>query len=193
MIFLTSDTHFGHEKVAKLRGFDTVAEHDIYLGVAWMATVAEDDTVWHLGDVAMGGWRNSLPLLRELPGKKHLVLGNHDRAHPLNSNGYKYTDEYLTVFDSVQTAAAIRFMGETWLLSHLPYDGDHTEDERFTQWRLRDEGTPLFHGHTHGPETVNYSQAGTLQVHVGVDSKWGMGPVPLTDIKLELERTKENA
>lgn len=35
--FYTSDLHLGHEKVAALRGFDSVAAHDAAILSAWEA------------------------------------------------------------------------------------------------------------------------------------------------------------
>ena len=58
------------------------------------------------------------------------------------------------------------------LLSHFPYDGDHTTTDREQQYRLRDLGLPIVHGHTHAAKIVTRSQEGTLQVHVGWDT-WG--------------------
>ena len=59
-------------------------------------------------------------------------------------------------------------VGEAYL-SHFPYTGDHGED-RYPQWRLPDLLVPLIHGHTHGPEKVTRTPAGTLQIHVGIDA-----------------------
>ena len=41
-----------------------------------------------------------------------------------------------------------------------------------TQWRLRDAGNPVLHGHTHSTEKVSFSACGTPQLHVGWDA-WG--------------------
>ena len=180
-LWLTSDTHLGHPFVARLRGYETAEEHDSAFRSMWLRRVAEDDDVWLLGDVALGGWRDRLPLFRRLPGRKHLVLGNHDRAHPLHRNGHKYLGVYGEVFDSVQTAAAISLGdGSRVMLSHFPYEGDHGPD-RFTEWRLRDAGRVLLHGHTHGPERGTMTRAGTPQVHVGLDA-WGQALVHRTDV-----------
>lgn len=44
------------------------------------------------------------------------------------------------------------------------------------QYRLRDMGIPIVHGHVHAPYIVSYTQPGTLQVHVGLDA-WNLAPV----------------
>jgi calcineurin-like phosphoesterase family protein len=76
-VFVIADTHFSHRKVTEFRPWATVEEHDRALVEAWNATVRKDDTVWHLGDVCLGG-RDKLAILSTLNGIKRLVLGNHD-------------------------------------------------------------------------------------------------------------------
>ena len=69
---------------------------------------------------------------------------------------------------------------------HYNDDGDHTEEERYDQFRLRDLGTTLLHGHTHSDQRVSRSSNGTLQIHVGLDA-WGLKPVTLHQIKTIME------
>ena len=76
-VYVISDTHFGHKKVVEFRPWQTVEEHDRVLVERWNATVRKDDTVWHLGDVCLGG-RDKLAILGALNGIKKLVMGNHD-------------------------------------------------------------------------------------------------------------------
>lgn len=180
-LWLTSDLHLGHRFVANLRGYETAEEHDAALRRRWAKQVGPHDDVWVLGDVAMVGWRERLSFFFGLGGRKHLVLGNHDRAHPLNRNGHDYLRHYGDVFDTVQTAASIT-LGDGWraMASHFPYEGDRG-DERFTEWRLRDSGRPLVHGHTHGEERLTLTAAGTPQVHVGLDA-WGGSLVHRTEV-----------
>lgn len=180
-VFYTSDLHFGHEKLAELRGYSSVEEHDADIMEAWNWAVTTRDHVWILGDLSAGNeldwWR---PLVN-LPGTKHLVCGNHDSAWAGNRKGYKSRGgpyNLYNEFASVQDFA-VRKIGDTRvMLSHFPYSGDRGED-RFTQFRLRDEGRPILHGHTHSTEKVSYSTGWntvdwqpmeTLQVHVGWDA-----------------------
>lgn len=189
-IWLTSDTHFGHEFVSGSRGFATTQEHDEALRRSWARQVAAEDEVWVLGDFSLGGWREALPFLADLPGKKHLVAGNHDRCHPLNSNGHGYLRAYLEHFETVTTVARLRHGGRSILLSHFPYDGDHLMvdgEDRATQWRLRDEGRLLLHGHMHDDVKIRRSQRGTTMIHVGLDA-WGMKLVRLPELLADAER-----
>jgi len=128
-----------------------------------------------------GYWETSpsLPrqLIAELPGTKHLIAGNHDRCHPMHRDAHNWQRRYLEVFDSVQSFARRRIAGRQVMLSHFPFSGDHTFEDRYTQYRLRDEGAWLLHGHTH-----SMSKGEGRQIHVGADA-WGMAPVSLEVIE----------
>lgn len=179
-IYVTADLHLNHVKVANLRGFESPQEHDRVILQRWNEAVRSEDTVYILGDVAMGREREGTieTFLREANGTKILILGNHERAHPSNRNGIRHQWS-LRNFDAVGLHSSVNYKGGTYLLSHLPYAGtDHTEESRFDQWRLPDLGTPLLHGHTHSSERVTYSPAGTPQVCVGLEA-WGLAPVSL--------------
>ena len=87
------------------------------------------------------------------------------------------------------------------LLSHYPYsgvgaEGNRKEDgsqleERFAEFRLTDCGRPLLHGHTHGPEKLHFSQAGTPQVHIGLDA-WGMRLVSHNEVEKLLDMAEDS-
>lgn len=187
-IRFVGDPHLGHSLVSDLRGYSSIDDHDNAI-LANMARVAQPDTVWwHTGDEAFNGWRERIPAFSEIPGIHHLVLGNHDRSFPANSNSFKYLADYLAVFASVQLAARIVHKGVRLLICHFPYDGDTTGrgEERFEQWRLRDLGTTLIHGHTHSDQRVSRSARGTVQLHAGLDA-WGLVPPTIDDLLAEAE------
>jgi calcineurin-like phosphoesterase family protein len=76
-----------------------------------------------------------------------------------------HTRRFLDVFDSVSLHEQTRLPGgRKVLLSHFPYKGDHHAQDRHRQWRLRDEGDWLIHGHVHDQWWVE-----GRQVNVGVD------------------------
>lgn len=184
--FLISDSHFGHLKAARSRGFETVFEHDSKLIRNIRRTVGTRGVLFWLGDVAFGGWRKTLERVAESgvfgEGEHHLVLGNHDRAHPLNSRSENYQREFLQYFSSVQVIGALRHAGIRAMLSHFPYNGDNGDQEdRHVEWRPADNGMPLIHGHVHSVDRLTFSDKGTPQVHVGVDA-WDMRPVPVGEV-----------
>lgn len=94
MIWFTSDTHFNDASVIRFiprmildkigcpASFSDVKIRewlDHYICDQWMQLIKPEDTVYHLGDVGMfksdtDAWHQ----LSKLPGKKTLILGNHD-------------------------------------------------------------------------------------------------------------------
>lgn len=190
-VWFASDTHFLHRFVAELRGFASSAEHDEAVIERWNKLVRPDDLVWHLGDVGLGNETGILNTATHLNGRKQLITGNHDACWPGHRDSRKHQRRWLEVFESVQAFARIRIDGRTVMLSHFPYEGDHTGEDRATQYRLRDEGAWLIHGHTHqknrlGPDprylTTMSPVDGTGQtwprgreVHAGLDA-WDLRP-----------------
>ena len=104
------------------------------LVLRWNRVVADDDTVWVLGDV---GAAAALPLVRFLRGTKHLISGNHDYCWPGNGPLAGATRWiYLAAgFATIRTTAEIELGGERVTLSHLPYEGDSHGEDRFVSWR----------------------------------------------------------
>jgi calcineurin-like phosphoesterase family protein len=172
-VWFTADPHFGHRFVAGLRGFDDVEEHDAMLVERWSKVVGKHDQVWVLGDIAVSSPNGALEIIEGLPGDKHLIAGNHDSCHPMHRDSHRWQRKYLTAFDSVQPFARRRIDGTAVLLSHFPYSKDRFE-VRYTQWRLRDEGEWLLHGHTHQAD----QRLEGREIHVGVDA-WDFTPVPI--------------
>lgn len=184
--WFTADLHIGHQKVAEIRLGQgvTTGYHDDLLAENWDSLIEPEDTIWVLGDISAGGstaQRNALEWVKQRPGTKHLIAGNHDGCHPMHRNSHKWQPVYLEAFASVQMAARRRFTKyqthTSVLLSHFPYEGDR-EFTRYPEWRLRDEGHPILHGHTHSVMKRSHSEGLTPQVHVGVDA-WDLWPVSL--------------
>lgn len=196
-VWFSSDTHFLHRLVAGHRSFASSAEHDETIISRWNKLVRPDDLVWHLGDVGLGSEARVLEQAARLNGRKQLIAGNHDLCWPGHRDARKYQRRWLEVFESVQAFAKIRLDGRMVVLSHFPYEGDHTADERAIQFRLRDEGEWLVHGHTHqrnrlGPNArwLHIATAGGpfgeprprgREVHAGLDA-WDLRPASDADI-----------
>jgi calcineurin-like phosphoesterase family protein len=187
--FFTSDTHFGHKNIIKYsnRPFNDVQHMNEMLIKNWNDTVAPDDLVFHLGDVALGPWEDWDRVLTRLNGYKVLVVGNHDRIFKGEKPRMqeRFADTYHQWFDEIHDniTGLMIDLGFHVNLSHFPYDGDSHDGDRFTEHRLEDRGTVLIHGHTHAEYNskgldarVSYSKANTLQIHVGQDA-WNYRPV----------------
>lgn len=101
-VWMTSDTHYSHKNTLRYCGrpFFTIEECDEAMIERWNSKVKPEDTVYHIGDVAM----HTAPIKRILPrlnGKKILIVGNHDLIYPyfIKTRGQKFvdrmTEEYI--------------------------------------------------------------------------------------------------
>lgn len=80
--WFTSDTHFGHANVILYckRPYADVAEMNRVMVERWNARVKPEDTVYHLGDFALGSGADLDGHRAKLAGNIILVKGNHDRS-----------------------------------------------------------------------------------------------------------------
>lgn len=87
-IFVCSDTHFNHANIIKYcnRPYETVEEMDEALVDNWNSVVTNDDTVFFLGDFALGSRDVVRDFVSKLNGRKILVRGNHDH---MSDQSYK--------------------------------------------------------------------------------------------------------
>ena len=89
--WVISDTHFNHAPILTFKdyagkpprdGFTDVNHMNEVMLDNWASVVKPNDTVIHCGDVLFGmdkvDWMTNV--FAKLPGKKRLVLGNHDNA-----------------------------------------------------------------------------------------------------------------
>lgn len=132
-VLFVSDLHLGHKAILDYakkaiplgahRGGTTVAEHDDWVIDRMLAAKPNKNTTWWiLGDIAME--EACLLLLDKVPGRKNLIMGNHDLFN---------TRSYLRHFYDIR--GSIKRYG-MWL-SHIPVPtGDLL-------------GVPCIHGHQH--------------------------------------------
>lgn len=199
MRFFTSDTHFGHRNIIKYsnRPFDDVNHMNEVLIKNWNETVGPEDTIFHLGDVALGPWEAWDGILTRLNGYKILVVGNHDRIFKGEKPKMqeRFAEHYARWFHEVHhNYSTILSDGTEVWLSHFPYEADHMDKARYMEFRLPDKGVPLIHGHTHAEYAakgddarVSRSAAGTPQIHVGQDA-WNYHPVSEVEVIACLDR-----
>lgn len=186
--FWTADTHHNHRNIlvhcpARGERWSCVAEMDEALVANWNSVVGPEDTVYHLGDVAMGKIVESLTVIPRLNGRKLLVPGNHDRVHSHNRKGIEearvlYTEAGFEILDEqVQATIHDEVTGRDTrvLMCHFPYAGDHTAHERYPEHRPVYRGQWLLHGHIHQHGFVNRARK---SINVGVDvPAWNFTPV----------------
>ena len=116
MIYLTSDTHFCHNKdfLYEPRGFQSIEEHDEAIVKNWNNIITPDDEVYHLGDVMLNDNTKGLGYLKQLNGKIHIILGNHD------TDTRKEFYQCLTNVVEVIYATIIKYKKCHFYLSHYP-------------------------------------------------------------------------
>jgi calcineurin-like phosphoesterase family protein len=173
-IWLTSDQHYGHKNIIEYSGrpFRDVDHMTSELIERHNRLVGDADEVWHLGDFSLDA-RLVARILPTLRGKHHLVVGNHDACHPMHHRHVRAEKKYLAAgFVDIAVSAEL----DGFLLQHMPYSGDHADRERYTEWRPRDEGRWLLHGHVHESWKVR-----DRMINVGVD-QWGYAPVTLDEV-----------
>ncbi|MBR0391178.1 MAG: metallophosphoesterase [Oscillospiraceae bacterium] len=116
MIYYTADLHLGHENVIMFdnRPFPTIEQMDETIIANWQAQVREKDDVYILGDIAYRSATRISEYLDKLPGRKHLVIGNHDGRTLKDPNLREY------YFDSVEQIQTITDGGRRVVLCHYP-------------------------------------------------------------------------
>lgn len=112
--WFTSDTHFGHQNIIKYcnRPFKDVDHMNEVLIKNWNSIVDPDDTIYHLGDFAMGPKDRWPSYIKRLNGMKLLVRGNHDQdEQKMKDLGFTY------VFDNM----IVPYKNFDIYLSHFPH------------------------------------------------------------------------
>lgn len=189
-IFYTSDLHYHHKNVChwdKMNWdaslgeypFADYMERDAGIIERWNSRIGGNDIVYILGDVCYGKRDDFIELLSALKGRKHIVLGNHDKQWMREYVGYpglnlKSVSDYLILSDSNCKV----------VLSHFPilcWDGQH-------------RGSYHVYGHVHGSaEERIFQEAGKLLEESGVPEframnagcmMWDFYPVTFEEMRL---------
>jgi len=138
-IYFIADTHFGHDFIARKRGFSSTSEMNETLIKAWNETVDNGDRIYILGDFI---WNGDDPeyILKQLNGEKYLILGNHDRIGKHNEAVFlKYVrwikDYFVLKLKNGNNIPSIKIV-----LSHYPFE----------VWDADHYGSFHLYGHVHG-------------------------------------------
>lgn len=132
-VYLFADPHFGHENMAKKRGFESSLDHDAHIVAKWNMKVRKNDKIFLLGDVTMEE-KKSYNILGLLNGNITVVMGNHDEP--------RHVTELLKYVKHV--AGAISYKG--YLLTHVPVHENEMNPETFGRFKGN------IHGHVHENE-----------------------------------------
>ena len=79
-IWITSDTHFCHNKdfLYAPRGFSNEWDMNKAIIENWNKIIDPDDDVYHLGDVMLNNNEEGIKCLKSLKGHIRIIRGNHD-------------------------------------------------------------------------------------------------------------------
>ena len=131
MIYYIADMHFGHTNVIRFdnRPFADTEQMDEVLIQNWNERVTADDTVYVLGDAFWKNEENSIRIMQQLNGHKHLIQGNHDRVK----------GKLRPYWESIKQYAEVNDEHRLVILSHYPilfYKNQHY-------------GAVMLYGHVH--------------------------------------------
>ena len=131
-IWVTSDTHFGHDRdfLFSPRGFEDISKHDKKIIENWNSVVAPNDTVYHLGDVMLNDNDNGMKCLAQLNGNIRIVPGNHDTAKRL------CLYRTLPNVEVLGLAETLKFNKYTFYISHHPTLTSNFDHEKPLKTRL---------------------------------------------------------
>ena len=182
-IWLTSDTHFGHQGIVETaaRPFADVRAMDDGLIQIWNSLVQPRDVVWHLGDFAHGPKGTAAKAFRRLNGTKHLVRGNHDGD-----------EAEACPWASVVDVAQLKVDGVRLVLSHYPmlsWPGSARNADGHVH-------SIMCHGHVHGrPGDPRVPHVDLQRCDVGVDMR-SMAPINaqtlVAQVRAAVARTVEH-
>ena len=195
MIWFTSDLHIGHENILKFcnRPFNSLQEMHMGLIKNFNSVVRSEDTIYFLGDVAMGHQSTLTWFLKSLNTTKLMCIkGNHDAG---------ITSLLNSGFNAVLYNATIYIAKQRVTMSHCPLLGvkrENTEGMRgavsgenfhgeykHQKYSMKNEGQLHLHGHCHSvPEKRMLGK----MLDVGVDA-WGYKPVSFNEIDRWVQKT----
>ena len=169
--WFTADLHLGHANIIKYcnRPFASIHEMDAELVTRWNDLVGDKDDIYILGDIAFSRPLVVIPLIRQLKGRKHLVIGNHDRK---NLDHQEFRDlfvEYKDIHTVKIQDPSLKTNVQRIVLCHYA----------MRTWNHSHHGCWQLFGHSHGnlPDDPNL-----MSFDVGVDC-WDYRPIDYEKVK----------
>jgi calcineurin-like phosphoesterase family protein len=170
--WFTSDTHYGHEAIIRHcnRPYKSVGEMNYDMARRWNERVAPTDTVYHLGDFAMGDPERYPGHRHALQGQIILVRGNHDDS---KMESVMERMGFVDVLDNV----IVEVDGVRLWLNHYPLDVPDHRGRPFVRPAAPGPYDIVLCGHVH-----QQFQLRGANVNVGVDV-WNYAPIGVREIK----------
>lgn len=177
MIYFSSDLHFMHNKdfIYEPRGFKSIYEMNETIIKNFHKVVTPEDDLYLLGDIYLGGAvdEEGLKLFHQLPGKLHLIWGNHDTE--------KRKKDMLIdcVWDTeiIGYAGMLQYKKYHFYLSHFPTITTNFDTDKPLRQR-----TLCLAGHTHSKE--KFEPCGSYNVAVDAHDCY---PVSIEEIILDFK------
>lgn len=180
MTYFTADLHLGHENIITHcdRPFASVEEMNKTLIENWNSRVTDRDDIYIVGDLAYRSAESVKNYLKNLRGKKHLIVGNHDKTWMKDVDLGRY-------FESVSDIKEIKLDGLHITLCHYP----------MMCWNKSQYGAYLIHGHIHNDTRPHFwpmIRQNPFMLNAGVDVNW-FYPVTFEELKSNNEEFKAQA
>jgi calcineurin-like phosphoesterase family protein len=175
--WFTSDTHYGHDAIIRYcnRPYKSVGEMNFDMARRWNERVAPTDTVYHLGDFAMGDPERYPSFRHALQGQIVLVKGNHDKR-------MESVMAYMAFLNVIENAI-IEVDGVKLWLNHYPLGVPDFRGRPYARPAAPGPYDIALCGHVHQNFKV---QSGN--VNVGVDV-WDFAPISISDIRAAISST----
>lgn len=145
MIYFSSDLHLNHNKpfIYEPRGFKDIYEMNETIINNFHKIITPEDDLYLLGDTILGNLEAGLHLFHELPGKIHLIWGNHDS----DIRKIAFAQSY-NVIEVLGWASMLKVDHYHFYLSHFPACTTNFDDYA----RPLRQRTLCLAGHTHSKE-----------------------------------------
>jgi calcineurin-like phosphoesterase family protein len=165
--YISADLHLGHANLIKYgaRDFKDCNEMDRVIIDNWNSVINRNTAVYILGDLVICNKRQAARYLKQLNGRKRLVIGNHDSV---------IKGELLKYFEWVKPYYESRTEDRTKVvMCHYP----------FLTWNKSHYGSWMLHGHSHGSLTVLPGR----RMDVGIDTHPEFRPYSFTEIQIKMQ------
>lgn len=178
-IYFTSDLHLGHNRefLFKPRGFSCIEEHDRNIIANINKVVAEEDTLYILGDLMLNDNEKGLEYLKQIKCQDvRIVFGNHE------TDNRKVLYELLPNFTFLGYAYPFKYKKWRFMLSHYPMTTANYDDDEKPYLKVCN-----LCGHSH---IENRFDEKTGSYHVELDAHENF-PVSIDEIISDIKRRKE--
>ena len=167
--YFIADLHFGGEEIVRYenRPFGNVKEMENYMIKQWNSIVTKEDTVYVLGDFSTNqSAEEDSRILKELSGRKILVMGNHDQ-HRSQKDWRTIGFEECSMWPILYQDFFLLSHEPLYLNSNMPYAN--------------------FYGHVHGNDT--YRTIASQSACVCVE-RWEYTPVSFEALVTKMKSVK---